>query len=164
MAEFSRPATLDDLRTLARALNENRVPYFLIGGWALAAHGFQRATVDVDLLLPADAKAGEAAKRALLVLPDRAVRDLDPAWFEEGSTIRVADEFVVDLMFQVCGETYESLLPYAQTIDLDGVPLVTLSLAGLLRTKRSKRDKDALDRVVLERALAQARRERPESE
>ncbi len=39
-------------------------------------------------------------------------------------------------------------------IDLDGVALRTLVTEGLLRTKQTSRDKDALDRLVLERALA----------
>jgi len=88
------------------------------------------------------------------VLPDRSVRDLDPAWFEQSETIRVADEFVVDLMFNAGGETYESLRPHEVTLDLGGVPVRTVDLAGLLKTKAiSERPKDVADRVVLERAL-----------
>lgn len=154
MPEVSRPATLEDLKILARALNEQGARYLLIGGWALFAHGLQRATVDVDLLVPPGARSAEALRQALLVMPDRAARDIDPAWFEEGETIRVADAFVVDLMFKACGETYDSLLPYAKTIELDGVPIVTVTLEGLLRTKQSYREKDALDRVAIERVLA----------
>jgi predicted nucleotidyltransferase len=56
-------------------------------------------------------------------------------------------------MFRACGETYESLLPFEQRIDLDGVPVRTVSLEGLLKTKQTYRDKDALDRVVIERTL-----------
>lgn len=153
MAEFCRPATLDDLRTLVRALNEERSDYLLIGGWALLAHGFQRMTVDIDLLVRRDRATGERVRKALLVLPDRAAREIDPAWFESDDTIRVADEFVVDVMFRACGETYESLLPFEQRIDLDGVPVRTVSLEGLLKTKQTYRSKDALDRVVIERTL-----------
>ena len=112
MAEYSRPATLEDLKTLVRALNEQGTDYLLIGGYALLAHGFQRATVDIDLLVPANRASGEQVRRALLVLPDQAAREMDPSWFEEGDTIRVADEFVIDVMFRACGETYESLLPF----------------------------------------------------
>jgi hypothetical protein len=61
-------------------------------------------------------------------------------------------------MFNACGETYESLLPYAVTIDLDGVPIRTLGLEGLLKTKQSMRDKDRLDREVLERAIAESKK------
>ena len=96
-------------------------------------------------------------KDALLVLPDRAARDLDPAWFEEGENIRVADAFVVDLMLTAGGETYATLAPYTVTIDLDGMPVRTLNLEGLLRTKQSARGKDASDRAVLERALEKLR-------
>lgn len=153
MAEFCRPATLDDLRTLVRALNDERSDYLLIGGWALLAHGFQRMTVDIDLLVRRDRATGERVRKALLVLPDKAAREIDPAWFESDDTIRVADEFVVDVMFRACGETYESLLPFEQRIDLDGVPVRTVSLEGLLKTKQTYRSKDALDRVVIERTL-----------
>ena len=61
---------------------------------------------------------------------------------------------MVDLMFTACGETYQSLLPYAETIELDGIPVHTVNLEGLLLTKRTVRDKDVSDRLVLERAIA----------
>lgn len=91
----------------------------------------------------------------MLLLPDKVAEDLLPQWFTEGETIRVADAFVVDLMFSACGQTYESLQPNAVTIDFDGVAIRTIDIEGLLKTKQSSRDKDKLDRVVLERALAE---------
>ena len=39
------------LRRLTRRLEEERIPYALIGGMALAAHGFVRMTQDVDVLM-----------------------------------------------------------------------------------------------------------------
>ena len=122
--------------------------------YALQAHGYTRATIDIDLLVPANREHGARVRKALLLLPDRAAADIDPAWFEEGENIRVADAFVVDLMLNAGGETYESLRPFAVTIDFAGLPVRTVSLEGLLRTKqRSSRMKDAADRAVLERAL-----------
>jgi predicted nucleotidyltransferase len=153
MDEFSRAATLEDLKSLIRSLNAEGADYLLIGGYALFAHGYHRATTDIDLLVPASREAGTKLQAALMVLPDQAARDLDPAWFEEGENIRVADAFVVDVMLKACGESYESLLPYAETVLLDGIPVRTLNLAGLLRTKQTTREKDAGDRIVLERAL-----------
>jgi hypothetical protein len=41
--QITRPATLEDLKTLLRSLNANGVDYLLIGGYALAAHDYQRA-------------------------------------------------------------------------------------------------------------------------
>ena len=51
MASFTRPATLEDLKTLLRSLNAQGVEYLLIGGYALAAHGYTRATTHIDLLV-----------------------------------------------------------------------------------------------------------------
>lgn len=163
MEAYSRPATLEDLKTLVRALNEQGAEYLLIGGYALFAHGYHRATTDIDVLVPANAAAGLKVRAALMVLPDQVARELDPAWFEEGENIRVADAFVVDIMLAACGETYETLNRYAETVDLDGIPVRTLNLEGLLRTKQTMRDKDAADRVILERALEVVRlRTQPE--
>jgi predicted nucleotidyltransferase len=153
MAAFSRPATLQDLKALLRSFNERGVDYLLIGGYALAAHGYLRATVDIDLLVPAHAEAGLRVKDALMVLPDRAAAEIDPDWFEEGGNIRVADAFVVDIMLNANGQTYDTLKPYAQTIDLDGISVHTVSLEGLLLTKQTLRDKDVADRIIIERAL-----------
>ena len=75
MEEFSRPATLEDLKLLLRSLNEHSVDYLLIGGYALAAHGYQRATIDIDLLVPGNAASGQRIKDALMVLPDQAAND-----------------------------------------------------------------------------------------
>ena len=133
MREYSRPATLEDLMTLIRALNENGAEYLLIGGYALFAHGHHRATTDIDVLVPSSREAGRKVRDALMVLPDQAAKDLDPAWFEEGENIRVADAFVVDIKLNACGETYETLQQYAETVDLEGIPIRTVNLEGLLR-------------------------------
>ena len=153
MKQYSRPASLEDLKTLVSSLNVNHVNYLLIGGYALFAHGYHRATTDIDILVPATREAGENIRHALMVLPDQAAKDIDPAWFEEGENIRVADEFVVDIMLNAGGETYETLNQFAEVLDLEGIPVRTINLEGLLRTKQTMRDKDMADRVILERAL-----------
>lgn len=160
MQEYTRPATLEDLKTLIQALNDQGVDYLLIGGYALFTHGYHRATTDIDVLVPATQDAGQKVRAALMVLPDQAARELDPAWFEEGENIRIADAFVVDIMLNACGESYETLIQYAETVDLDGIPVRTLNLEGLLRTKQTLRDKDIADRAILERALETIRSQR----
>ena len=44
---MARPASVDDLKLLLGALNAYGVDYLLIGGYALYALGYQRATVAV---------------------------------------------------------------------------------------------------------------------
>jgi hypothetical protein len=155
----SRPATLEDLKKLLGALHRESADYLLIGAYALLAHGYPRATVDIDLIVPARRDAAESIRRALLVLADRSARELMPEWFEEGEGIRLADEIVVDLVFRTCGETFDTLRPFEITIDLDGVPLRTVNLEGLLRTKQSERERDVADRRLIEQALRARKRD-----
>jgi predicted nucleotidyltransferase len=159
--QTTRPATLEDLKTLLRSLNANGVDYLLIGGYALAAHGYQRATTDIDIVFPATAAAGQRVKDALMILPDKAAKEIEPQWFEEGENIRVADAFVVDIMLNANGQTFDTLRRYSQTLNLDGIPVRTVNLEGLLLTKQTMRGKDASDRVVIERALAVIRQQTP---
>ena len=133
---MARPASVADLKLLLGALHDNSVEYLLIGGYALYALGYQRGTVDIDIVVRPTLDQGEKVRHALLMLPDGVAKDLDPAWFPEGETIRIADAFVVDLLFNACGETYQSLLPYAVTIDFEGVPVRTLNLVTLTAKTR----------------------------
>ncbi|HYI10524.1 MAG TPA: hypothetical protein VEK57_15795 [Thermoanaerobaculia bacterium] len=53
----------EELASIVDALENHGVPYALCGGIAMSVHGFTRATVDIDLFLPA-----EAAERAEAVV------------------------------------------------------------------------------------------------
>ncbi len=57
-------------------------------------------------------------------------------------------------MLNANGQTYESLRPYAETIEFEGIPVSTINLEGLLLTKQTPREKDVPDRIIIERALA----------
>ena len=150
-----RPATIEDLKLLIRALNEVHAQYLLIGGYALYAHGYHRATEDIDILIPRNRAAGEIVRLALMNLPDQAAAEINLDWIEKGENVRIVDSFVVDLLMNACGETYESLQQYRESVELDDIPVATLSIDGLIKTKQSARTKDIQDRLILEKALDQ---------
>jgi hypothetical protein len=140
------------LKLLAR-FRELNVEYVLVGGQAVRLNGFLRATEDVDVLVRPGRDNGERVKRALNFL--QSARDLDPAWFEpragEVENIRVADELIVDLLFAANGETYETVQPFVREIEIEGVSIRVLNIDGLMRTKTDTREKDILDKRMLER-------------
>ena len=148
-------AEQDPLLHLLQRLHEEGVRYILVGGQAVRLNGFLRNTEDIDLLLPASNENGRRAMRALDFLAS--ARDLDPAWFEqragEPENIRIADDLLVDILFAANGQTYESLQPHVVTTEVEGVPIVTLDIEGLLKTKTTFRDKDRIDREALARLL-----------
>lgn len=140
------------LRLLAR-FGEEGVEYVLVGGQAVRLNGYVRATEDVDVLVRASRENGERIKRAMSFLPSAA--DIDVAWFEpqtgEVENIRVADDLLVDLLFAANGETYETMQPHVRVIEIESVKLNVLDIDGLLKTKTDYREKDLLDRRMLER-------------
>lgn len=158
MPEFTRPATWDDLKDLARRLRDAKVDYALVGGYAIAAHGFNRFSEDIDILVDPSAENSIRWVVALSELPDHATRALlgQPDVFaaDKRYAVRVNDEFTIDVMPSVAGRTWEQMQPYIESIDLDGVELKLLNLEGLLLTKQGARPKDQLDAALLGQALA----------
>ena len=78
--------------------------------------------------------------------------ELDP-WVEVApaapENIRVADELLVDLLFAANGQTFESVQPHVRKIEVEVVPIATLEIEGLLKTKTDYRGKDLIDKSVL---------------
>ncbi|WP_437922928.1 nucleotidyl transferase AbiEii/AbiGii toxin family protein [Sorangium sp. So ce291] len=157
MAEYTRPATWEDVKLLARYLDEAGVRWALIGGYAIAAHGFVRFSEDVDILVDPSTENAKRWIAALARLPDGATRELvgeEDVFEREGPyAIRVNDEFTIDVMPSACGHGWAELEPYVEERLIDGVRLRVLGLEGLLKTKEGMRDKDRADAAVLRAAL-----------
>lgn len=59
---------LASIEALVRALNAEQVPFLVVGGLAVVAHGYGRQTLDVDLVVQLSAAALGGAFRALATL------------------------------------------------------------------------------------------------
>ena len=149
----SRPPTLDDLIELCRRLNEEGAEYVVIGGMAILQLGFVRATEDIDLLVDTSPENFERLRRAMLSLPDQAIEEVRPTDLDEYVVVRVADEFVVDLMKSACGVDYQEASSATRPVSLKGVTIPFASAALLWRLKQTVRSKDEIDRQFLARLL-----------
>lgn len=156
-ALFTRPATWNDVLDLVRLLERHQVRYILVGGYALAAHGYVRMTQDIDIAVAPTHENSIRWIAALSHLPDHAAADLvgeeDPFQGDYLHAIRINDEFTVDILPSVSGVPFEELEAHAVTIDVSGVSLRVLDLDGLLLTKQGIRPKDMADREILIRVL-----------
>ena len=69
--------------------------------------------------------------------------------------VRIADEFVVDLLKAACGVEYEEARDLIEEVELEGVRIFPFASPALLwRTKQTVRAKDELDRLFLSTLLA----------
>ncbi|NCQ51758.1 hypothetical protein GW796_07685 [archaeon] len=154
--EENRPATLTDVALVIELLNKHNVPYLLIGGYAMMLQGNQRTTQDIDIVLPLGYETGKKVKKALSNLPEKASDKIKDEWFEEDETIRVADEFTVDLLFKCGGGgkyNYANLSQYAEEKELNGIKVKTITPEGLWYTKQTGREKDLPDLLFLNELL-----------
>jgi hypothetical protein len=160
--EYTRPATWDDLKTLVGYLRDAGVEYALVGGYAVAAHGFNRFSEDIDILVNPSPDNSRRWIVALSRLPDGATRELladtDVFAHDRLYAIRINDEFTVDVMPSVAGHSWEEMQPHVTTIDIDDMPVRVLDLPGLLKTKQGARPKDRMDAAVIEAAIAALKR------
>jgi hypothetical protein len=145
-----RQPTVEDLRDLCRELNQRGAKYVVIGGFAIRAAGYNRSTMDVDLIVAADAENEAKVFSALSTLPDNAVRELQPGELQQHNVIRVGDEIVVDLLRTAGGIDYEEAAKHVIVHDVGGVPVPFASPRLLWRMKAvTHREKDAGDLVFL---------------
>ncbi len=147
----SRAPDTNDFVRLCRELNTLGVRYVVVGGFAIIHHGFVRTTEDIDLLLDPSLDNQARVKRALLYLPDQAVRELGDEDLTQYVVARVADEIVVDLMFSACGLTFADAGAQGgiEVREVQGVAIPFASAALLWRMKQTVREKDAGDRAWL---------------
>ena len=161
----SRQPNQSDLLSLVQALADFDVEYVLIGGAAMALHGFARMTKDIDLLLPVDPANNIRLLRALESMPQNtaALKELRLEWMDKGHSTALEGEIYIDLLYVAASRSFEELRKHIQTVMLNGVPMVTLDVDGMLQTKRTSRETDIPDRLKLER-LKNAMRERVRNE
>jgi hypothetical protein len=156
------PAT-EDLIGLCQVLNELEARYVVVGGFAIRGAGFERMTMDIDLLIDTSLKNEAKVYKALESLPDQAVKELKPGEVAKYTVVRIADEFVVDLMKSACGIDYEEAAKDIVIRKLDGVPIPFASPRLLWRMKaKTHRAKDAPDLFFLREYFKSRGEEPPE--
>ena len=119
-----------------------------------AAH-YNRTTMDIDLMVAADAANEAKVFSALSTLPDNAVRELQPGDLQKYTVIRVGDEILVDLLRSAGGIDYAEAAKDVVVREVDGVPIPFASPRLLWRMKAvTRREKDTDDLLFLRQWFA----------
>jgi len=157
---YSRAPTIEDVVRISRALSEAEARYVLIGGFAVIIHGNGRTTKDIDLLVDPSPENMARVKRALSVLSDNAVAEIDDGDVAKYQVVRVADEVVVDLLARACDVTYEDAAADAEEVIVGEAQIPVASKRTLIRTKQTIRPSDHDDCRYLESRIDAAGRPR----
>jgi predicted nucleotidyltransferase len=151
--------SLHDYTEFIRTLNEHRVRYLIIGGYAVAFHGHPRATDDVDVLIDPSEANVRRVERALIAFVGIAPRP--EALRSRRGMVRVGGPAAhIDITTKVDGlAAFEPLWARRERGEFMGEAAPFLSLRDLLRTKRAaNRPKDQGDIAALDALLTRSRR------
>lgn len=150
----SREPSVEDLAQLCEWLNAEGARYMILGGFAMRAAGYDRRTMDIDILVEATPDNEARVIAAVSRLADGAARELVPGDITASVVVRVADEIVVDLMQSASGYDYGSASSQLVWRSLGGVSVPFASPELLLKMKsESVREKDRADAAFLRRLL-----------
>jgi hypothetical protein len=137
------------------ALNDAGVDYILVGAYALAAHGFPRATLDMDVWVRSTPDNASRICKALeqfgAPMGHIAVGDFSKA--DSVVQIGVAPRRV-DIITSVSGLTFDEARKAALVREIEGLTIPILSVSDLIRNKLAiGRPKDIADVELLKRNL-----------
>ncbi len=142
----------EDYKDMLQALADEKVRYLLVDAYALAAHGYPRATMDMDIWVMPSPGNAEAVLRALRRF-GTPLQNLTPQDLQKEDTvfqIGVAPRRI-DIITTASGLQFEQAFARSLAIDIEGIEVHVPSIADLIRNKRaSGRTKDLADAEVLE--------------
>ena len=143
----------EDYKEILQLLADENVKFILVGAYALAAYGYPRATMDIDLWIMPSLDNAEAVLRALkrfgAPLEELTIADLqkEDTVFQIGVAPRR-----IDLITGVSGLQFEKAFAHSLEIDIEGIKIHILSVDDLIQNKNTTgRIKDLADVEVLKK-------------
>jgi len=142
----------EDYRDMLRALYDEKVRFILVGAYALAAHGYPRATMDIDIWVMPSPENADAVLRALrrfgAPLHNLTKEDLqkDGTVFQIGVAPRR-----IDIITAASGLQFEPAYRDSISVDIEGIEVRIPSIDSLILNKKATgRTKDLADAEALE--------------
>ncbi|HJZ46189.1 MAG TPA: DUF6036 family nucleotidyltransferase [Roseiflexaceae bacterium] len=136
-----------DFSEFLQSLNEQQVRYLLIGGYAVAYHGYPRSTADMDIWIDMEATNAQAVLAAIQAFgfPTQAI---DPqTLLQPNNILRLGvAPLRIEVFSSIPGVDFDTC--YARRVEttIDGVLIPVINLADLKQNKiASGRPKDMDD-------------------
>jgi len=138
-----------DSNDLLKLLSARNVNYVIVGAYAMAAHGFVRATGDIDIFVQPTPENSEAVFASLVDFgaPLSAVTAED--FRTPGTVYQIGvPPNRIDILTDIDGLTFEEAGSF--DVEIDGLAVPFLDLESLKRNKAATgRTKDKLDLELL---------------
>ena len=142
----------EDYKDMLLALSGEKVRYLLVGAYAMAVHGYPRATMDIDIWVMPSPENADAVLRALsrfgAPLENLSKEDLqkDGTVFQIGVAPRR-----IDILTAASGLQFEETYGRSLSVNIEGIEVRIPSIDDLIQNKKATgRTKDLADAEALE--------------
>lgn len=128
-------------------LEENRVRFLIVGGYAVAMHGYPRYTGDLDVFIAIEK---ESAFGTLKTFRDFGFTDLEikeADFLKKDMIIEIGREpLKIQVMTGISGVTFEDCYKERVIVDMEGLNIPFISYGKIVINKNStKRSRDKVD-------------------
>jgi|SRR5689334_11172819 len=136
-----------DFKDMLSCLKDEKVDFLVVGAYALAAHGFPRATGDLDIWVRNDPENAHRIMRALSKFGAPATELSSEDFTSTDLVVQFGVEpSRIDLLTGISGVEFEEAWQNRVGIEIDNLEIFILSKQDLLRNKvATGRDKDQGD-------------------
>lgn len=142
----------NDYKEMLQCLSEERVEYLLVGAYALAVHGFPRATKDIDVFVGATADNARRLMRALAKFGAPLSEISETDFSSEGVIFQIGNSpRRIDIITRIDGVGFQQAYANRKMVSIEGMDIPAISVEDLIANKRaSGRPQDIADVGKLE--------------
>lgn len=136
-----------DFKEFLKLLKEHQVEYLLVDGYAVAYHGYPRATADMDVWIAIHPRNAQRLVTALKTFGFNIAELSSELFLKEGQIIRMGVPPVrIEIMTSASGVHFKECYAARVVDEFDGVEVDLIDLDHLKRNKRAAgRHKDLDD-------------------
>ena len=145
----------EDYKEMLQNLLDQKVEFLVVGAYALAAHGFPRATGDIDIWIKPDQKNSKKVYKALARFgaPINEIREDEFSQpgliFQIGVVPRR-----IDIITKIDAVEFDEADSDKIFVDIDDLQIPVLSIDKLIKNKMATgREKDLLDAKLLKKRI-----------
>ncbi len=145
----------EEILNFWRSLQENRVRYIMVGGYATNLHGYQRFTGDLDIWIDDNLQNRQALRKAFIRSQMGDYPMIEQMQFVTGWTeFHLNNGLSLDILVEMKGledYSFEECLAMASIATIEDVSVPFLHINQLIENKKTvNRPKDQTDVLALE--------------
>ncbi len=152
----------EDFKEFIQLLNANEVKYLVVGGYAVAFHGYPRYTKDLDFWLWIDQQNAEKTVKTLKDFGFGSLGLTPEDFLDPDNIIQLGSPpNRIDLITEVTGLDFNACYQNRQEVEFEGVKVSFVALEDLITNKKATgRLQDLADAEKLEKGKKNKRKKK----